>query len=173
MPAHRRGTLGGMDAATELTRTYFQRVRRRWAARALRPGHRSADLQQRCAKSCCPLFLLGSLGAVLGVQVIGHHFALDLHRHRVAATVARLADLHLDPAFADRVFLHVVAFDTVEAHADAAVEGIGIMERAACVDGQVIGRGIAHGKGVMAAGIAVFGRTGYGPAPGRPAPATR
>ncbi|KKY04487.1 hypothetical protein NY64_22150, partial [Xanthomonas citri pv. fuscans] len=28
LPAHRRGTLGGMDAAKELTRTYLQRVPR-------------------------------------------------------------------------------------------------------------------------------------------------
>ncbi|OQP37002.1 hypothetical protein IB62_018480 [Xanthomonas euvesicatoria] len=31
LPAHRRGTLGGMDAAKELTRTYLQRVSR-WRA---------------------------------------------------------------------------------------------------------------------------------------------
>ncbi|PPU76898.1 hypothetical protein XcuCFBP2542_08250 [Xanthomonas cucurbitae] len=33
LPAHRRGTLGGMDAATELTRTYLQRVLRWWAGK--------------------------------------------------------------------------------------------------------------------------------------------
>ncbi|PPV08497.1 hypothetical protein XbrCFBP1976_01670 [Xanthomonas bromi] len=31
LPAHRLGTLGGMDAAKELTRTYLQRVPRGWA----------------------------------------------------------------------------------------------------------------------------------------------
>ncbi|MBB3822013.1 hypothetical protein FHY21_002240 [Xanthomonas arboricola] len=33
LPAHRRGTLGGMDAATELTWTYLQRVPRWWAGK--------------------------------------------------------------------------------------------------------------------------------------------
>ncbi|PUE94327.1 hypothetical protein C7T79_11815 [Xanthomonas oryzae pv. oryzicola] len=33
MPAHRRGTLGGMDAATAPTRTYVRRVRRWWAGK--------------------------------------------------------------------------------------------------------------------------------------------
>ncbi|KKY06221.1 hypothetical protein NY68_23440, partial [Xanthomonas citri pv. fuscans] len=33
LPAHRRGTLGGMDAAKELTRTYLQRVLRGWAGK--------------------------------------------------------------------------------------------------------------------------------------------
>ncbi|PPU75475.1 hypothetical protein XcuCFBP2542_14160 [Xanthomonas cucurbitae] len=33
LPAHRRGTLGGMDAAKELTRTYLQRVLRWWAGK--------------------------------------------------------------------------------------------------------------------------------------------
>ncbi|NMI51043.1 hypothetical protein E1J25_04695 [Xanthomonas hortorum pv. taraxaci] len=33
LPAHRRGTLCGMDAAEELTRTYLQRVPRWWAGK--------------------------------------------------------------------------------------------------------------------------------------------
>ncbi|MGY4880419.1 hypothetical protein EI541_04275 [Xanthomonas citri pv. eucalyptorum] len=33
LPAHRRGTLGGMDAATELTWTYLQHVLRWWAGK--------------------------------------------------------------------------------------------------------------------------------------------
>ncbi|PPU36252.1 hypothetical protein XspCFBP7912_07910 [Xanthomonas sp. CFBP 7912] len=33
LPAHRRGTLGGMDAATERTWTYLQRVLRWWAGK--------------------------------------------------------------------------------------------------------------------------------------------
>ncbi|AMV00655.1 hypothetical protein TP47_02620 [Xanthomonas citri pv. aurantifolii] len=33
LPAHRRGTLGGMDAAKKLTRTYLQRVLRGWAGK--------------------------------------------------------------------------------------------------------------------------------------------
>ncbi|AZR21534.1 hypothetical protein XvhCFBP2543_18090 [Xanthomonas vasicola] len=33
LPAHRRGTLGGMDAAKELTGTYLQRVLRWWTGK--------------------------------------------------------------------------------------------------------------------------------------------
>ncbi|PKV13784.1 hypothetical protein CVO74_05170 [Xanthomonas prunicola] len=35
LPAHRRGTLGGMDAATEPTGTYLWRVLRWWAGKGL------------------------------------------------------------------------------------------------------------------------------------------
>ncbi|KHM90981.1 hypothetical protein OR60_20645 [Xanthomonas vesicatoria] len=35
LSAHRRGTLSGMDAAPELTRTYLQRVPRWWAGKGL------------------------------------------------------------------------------------------------------------------------------------------
>ncbi|PPT32512.1 hypothetical protein XaCFBP7622_05110 [Xanthomonas arboricola] len=33
LPAHRRGTLSGMDAAPEPTRTYLRRVLRWWAGK--------------------------------------------------------------------------------------------------------------------------------------------
>ncbi|KOR39427.1 hypothetical protein ADT25_22290 [Xanthomonas oryzae] len=33
LPAHRRGIRGGMDPATELARTYLQRVVRWWAGK--------------------------------------------------------------------------------------------------------------------------------------------
>ncbi|APO95571.1 hypothetical protein BI313_14050 [Xanthomonas vesicatoria] len=42
LPAHRRGTLSGMDAAPEPTGTYLRRVPRWWAGKgALQPSHRS------------------------------------------------------------------------------------------------------------------------------------
>ncbi len=49
LPAHRRGTLGGMDAATELTRTHLRRVLRWWAgkgpaASVQRRGHCTSRL---------------------------------------------------------------------------------------------------------------------------------
>ncbi|OQP70562.1 hypothetical protein IA54_016115 [Xanthomonas phaseoli pv. syngonii LMG 9055] len=40
LPAHRRGTGGGMDDATELTWMYLQRVLRWWAGRALQQTQR-------------------------------------------------------------------------------------------------------------------------------------
>ncbi|WP_143706727.1 hypothetical protein [Xanthomonas oryzae] len=40
LPAHRRGTLGGMDAAKELTGTYLQRVLRCARARTLQQTRR-------------------------------------------------------------------------------------------------------------------------------------
>ncbi|MFS8374898.1 hypothetical protein EIQ07_00855 [Xanthomonas campestris pv. campestris] len=42
LSAHRRRTLGGMDAATELTGTYLQRVLRWWAGKGP-----AAHLQRR------------------------------------------------------------------------------------------------------------------------------
>ncbi|SOO17525.1 hypothetical protein XFF6992_170118 [Xanthomonas citri pv. fuscans] len=45
MPAHRRGTLGGMETATELTGTYLQRVRDGERARAKQPGRTCSALQ--------------------------------------------------------------------------------------------------------------------------------
>ncbi|PPT46879.1 hypothetical protein XarbCFBP8147_18905 [Xanthomonas arboricola] len=41
LPAHRRGTLRGMDAAYEPTWTYLRRVLRWWAGKGPQPGHRS------------------------------------------------------------------------------------------------------------------------------------
>ncbi|TXD42606.1 hypothetical protein TR80_014150 [Xanthomonas campestris] len=46
LPAHRRRTLGGMDAATELTGTYLQRVLRWWAGKGL-----AAHMQRRVRRA--------------------------------------------------------------------------------------------------------------------------
>ncbi|APO97479.1 hypothetical protein BJD12_15905 [Xanthomonas vesicatoria ATCC 35937] len=46
LPAHRRGTLGGMDAATELTGTYLQRVPRWWAGKG--PAADAKTSRARC-----------------------------------------------------------------------------------------------------------------------------
>ncbi|NIJ92238.1 hypothetical protein FHT12_000896 [Xanthomonas campestris] len=46
LPAHRRGTLSGMDAAPEPTRTYLRRVLRRWAGKGL-----AAEPQTICSAS--------------------------------------------------------------------------------------------------------------------------
>src|SRR5690606_29954635 len=48
------------------------------------------------------------------------------------------------PAFADAVLLHVGLFLAVETHADAAFERGGVVEAAARVAGQAVGRGVAH-----------------------------
>ncbi|SUZ28841.1 hypothetical protein CPBF424_26680 [Xanthomonas euroxanthea] len=45
LPAHRRGTLSGMDAAPEPTRTYLRRVLRWWAGKDLQQSRRSSALQ--------------------------------------------------------------------------------------------------------------------------------
>ncbi|PPU58655.1 hypothetical protein XcodCFBP4690_20035 [Xanthomonas codiaei] len=46
LPARRRGTLGGMDAATELTWTYLQRVLRWWAGKG--PAANATTSRARC-----------------------------------------------------------------------------------------------------------------------------
>ncbi|APO97260.1 hypothetical protein BI313_08325 [Xanthomonas vesicatoria] len=46
LPAHHRGTLGGMDAATELTGTYLQRVLRWWAGKG--PAANAKTSRARC-----------------------------------------------------------------------------------------------------------------------------
>src|SRR5690606_19510849 len=78
-------------------------------------------------------------------QEVGLDGALDLHRHRVAASVARAADLDPDPAFADRIFLDVVTLLPVEADAHATVQQGGIVEGAARIHGEAVGRRIGHG----------------------------
>ncbi|PPT32913.1 hypothetical protein XaCFBP7622_03745 [Xanthomonas arboricola] len=52
LPAHRRGTLRGMDAAPEPTRTYLRRVPRGWAGKgpAVTPQISPLQLIYRC----CP-----------------------------------------------------------------------------------------------------------------------
>ncbi|APO97141.1 hypothetical protein BJD12_21480 [Xanthomonas vesicatoria ATCC 35937] len=46
LPAHRRRTLGGMDAAKELTWTYLQRVLRWWAGKG--PAANAKTSSARC-----------------------------------------------------------------------------------------------------------------------------
>ncbi|PPT25247.1 hypothetical protein XaCFBP7622_19930, partial [Xanthomonas arboricola] len=46
LPAHRRGTLRGMDAAPEPTRTYLRRVLRWWAGKG--PAATAAAYSTRC-----------------------------------------------------------------------------------------------------------------------------
>src|SRR5690606_549011 len=70
--------------------------------------------------------------------------ALDLDRHRVAVAVERLAERQPHPALADAVLLDVGFLLAVEAHADAAFERGGVVEAAARVAGQAVGRGVAH-----------------------------
>src|SRR5207342_854014 len=69
----------------------------------------------------------------------GLNRAIHLHRHRLAAAVQRLAHRQADPALADAVLLDVVAFDPVEADADAAFEHGFVVELAARVVGEVVG----------------------------------
>ncbi|CAD1789209.1 hypothetical protein XSP_001207 [Xanthomonas sp. CPBF 426] len=50
LPAHRRGTLSGMDAAPEPTRTYLRRVPRWWAGKRPAVKPQISPLLYRC----CP-----------------------------------------------------------------------------------------------------------------------
>ncbi|PPT33479.1 hypothetical protein XaCFBP7622_02135 [Xanthomonas arboricola] len=50
LPAHRRGTLSGMDAAPEPTRTYLRRVLRWWAGKG--PAAHSQRRGRTCGVSC-------------------------------------------------------------------------------------------------------------------------
>src|SRR5687767_10331296 len=49
----------------------------------------------------------------------GLDLPVELHRHRVAATIQRLAHRQAHPAFADAVLLHIGALHAVDADADA------------------------------------------------------
>ncbi|RFF37166.1 hypothetical protein DZD52_18275 [Xanthomonas nasturtii] len=51
LPAHRRGTLSGMDAAPELTGTHLQRVLRWWAGKG--PAASQQIRRQTGARSFC------------------------------------------------------------------------------------------------------------------------
>src|SRR5690606_22737145 len=96
--------------------------------------------------------------------------AAMLERHRVAVPVQCLAHRQADPTLADAVLLDVVALDAVEAHADAALEHGRVEMRAAWVDGQAVGWGIAHrcGLGTAWAGILCAGPVAAQPASGPP-----
>ncbi|ASY86764.1 hypothetical protein C7T86_12480 [Xanthomonas citri pv. malvacearum] len=52
LPAHRRGTLGGMDAATALTGTYLQRVLRWWAGKGPRSKREDVEGSVPSPDSC-------------------------------------------------------------------------------------------------------------------------
>ena len=64
--------------------------------------------------------------------------ALQFDRQRVALAVHFFAYGHLDPAFADAVFLHINALFVVEADADVMLKNGGDMERAAGIAGQMV-----------------------------------
>lgn len=66
--------------------------------------------------------------------------AFELDQHGPALAVQCLAGGNLDPAFADAVFLDVVAFLVVQANADLVFEHGGDMVRAGRVDRQVVGQ---------------------------------
>jgi hypothetical protein len=53
---------------------------------------------------------------------------------------------HPNPSFADAVLLHVVLLDALEAYADAALEHLGVIEGAAGVVGEAVGRIVVHGN---------------------------
>jgi hypothetical protein len=89
-------------------------------------------------------------GAVAGIAITvkRFHLALELDQQRLALAIERLACGHLDPAFADAVFLDVETVLVVQADADVVLENGSHMVRAARVDGQVVGqRGSGMGFG--------------------------
>ena len=76
--------------------------------------------------------------------------AFDLDQQGLAFAVQRFASGHTHPAFADAVFLDIVAVFAVEADADVVLEHGADVERAAWIDGQVVGQfgtlcGFGHG----------------------------
>jgi len=68
------------------------------------------------------------------------HAALQFDQQRMSFAIQRLAGGHLDPAFADAIFLDVVALLAIDANADTALDQRGIVKRAARVDGEAIGK---------------------------------
>src|SRR5580704_11690521 len=67
-----------------------------------------------------------------------------LDGQRIAVTVLALAGLDADPTFADAIFGDVGLLDALEAHADVALEDLGVVVRAARVGRQAIGQGVGH-----------------------------
>ncbi|PPT44768.1 hypothetical protein XarbCFBP8132_01945 [Xanthomonas arboricola] len=59
LPAHRRGTLSGMDAAPEPTRTYLRRVLRWWAGKGP-AAKRQINNQSRVSRGCGVLTARGT-----------------------------------------------------------------------------------------------------------------
>src|SRR5690606_18767336 len=114
------------------------------------------------------------------VEQVGFDRPLELHGHRVAAAVQRLAGDHPDPALADAVLLDVGALLAVEADADAAFQQGGVVVRAARVEGQAVGKWRAHAPRISDHGPGIGPRLewdtdepGPSPARGRRTGATR
>src|SRR6187399_1783690 len=90
-----------------------------------------------------------------GFQRKGHSSTLEVRLHLpahhqadgVAATVERARHGDLDPAFADAVFLDVVLFLAVEAYANAALQQLLVVELAARIDREAIGRSFGRSRG--------------------------
>ena len=98
---------------------------------------------------------LRNLSAIKGLN-----FALEFDGQRLTLSVARFPDRHAHPAFADAVFLHVMALFVVEANADVAREHVGMMMRTFRVGRQMIGQRridgrVGHSGCVMGDGLEV------------------
>src|SRR5580700_8422226 len=70
-----------------------------------------------------------------------------LDGQRVAVTVLALAGLDADPAFADAIFGDVGFLDALEAHADVALQELGVVVGTTRVVREAIGQGVGHGVG--------------------------
>lgn len=74
-----------------------------------------------------------SVSGLSRLFVIRFDFALQLDRQRIAFAIDLVAHGHLDPAFADAVLLHVVAFLVVEADTHVMFKNGGDVVRAALI----------------------------------------
>ena len=73
------------------------------------------------------------------------HVALQLERHRLSLAVDRGPHRQAHPALADAIFVDVGFLHALESHTDPPDERFGVVVRAVRVDGQPVGRRIAHG----------------------------
>src|ERR1700726_424273 len=75
---------------------------------------------------------------------IGLDRAAELDGQRIAGTGLALAGLDTDPAFADAIFGDVGFLDALEAHADVALEELGVVIGTTRVGRKAVGQGVGH-----------------------------
>ena len=123
-------------------------ARRASAQRRCRARAARSDRRRRWrATTADQAFATG--GFVAEILEPGFDRAVELERQRLALAVHRLAGLDADPAFGNAVFLDIGAHPVLEPDADAALELVRIEMRAARIDRQAIGRGLAAVSSLM------------------------
>ena len=88
-----------------------------------------------------------------GLFVKNFKLALELDQQRLAFSIECFARWHFDPALAEAILFHVIAFFAIETNANVVLKNFRFVKGAALIVGQVFGQfgaggGVTHISGI-------------------------